>query len=372
MNFFKNLGLEERVQGTTLMIASVATGVMHYVNTTKGVVTPIGVYMNPTLAVLMSVCALIIVFRDRWANCARNVAYFAIAIYLLVIYGTSMHVFHNKHTLLTISNFMPVGLYVMSYLLVPRRSTTYSIIAYSMLLAITLPNFHNLSDEVRYFTTSLMLSHPIFISGAHFAARLKSDHIKMRMEARKLRSQINKDALTQLASRNPVYAEFAQDANMIRTTEGGTDDVTVYMIDLDHFKRVNDTLGHGVGDRVLVEVSRALQSATRPTDLVARWGGEEFVVVARGVGSFDVANEVGHRIQAAINKVHPGGGLPNMSASIGIATRSGYEKLQDLLEYADAKAYAAKRAGRNQQVHWDQKEVIPTQGNRIESFDHNI
>ena len=365
MTRIKSIGLEEKVQAVTLLGASAVTWIMHYVNTVKGVITPVGVYMNPVIALLLMVCALTIAFSERWASYARNIAYYSVSMFVLVIYALSMHVYHNKYIVLSMGNFMPVGLYFMAYLLVPEKATRVCLSSFLAVLAITLPEFRHLSEDIQYFTISLMLSQPIFISGAHFAAKLKSEHVKMRVAERELRSQINKDVLTQLANRNPVYAEFAQDANTIRTSRGAPDDVTVYMLDIDHFKRINDTLGHSVGDRMLMEVAHALQSSTRPSDLVARWGGEEFVVIARNVGTYEVAEELGQRMQAAINKIHPGGGLPCLSVSMGIATRSGYEKLADLLEYADKKAYEAKRAGRNRQIHWCSSEELIKSGGGV-------
>ncbi len=127
--------------------------------------------------------------------------------------------------------------------------------------------------------------------------------------------------------------------------------LALLMVDIDHFKNVNDTHGHAVGDEVIRVVANRLQQHVRSFDTVARWGGEEFVV-AMPDASLDVATTVAERLRRKI-AVAParmdseGLELP-ITISIGIAVvAAGNDGAADLLQRADAALYAAKRAGRN-------------------------
>jgi diguanylate cyclase (GGDEF)-like protein len=124
--------------------------------------------------------------------------------------------------------------------------------------------------------------------------------------------------------------------------------VALAMLDLDHFKRVNDSHGHGVGDAVLVELARLLQDGLRSEDLIIRMGGEEFLVVLPEAGT-ERALEACERLRqrtAAHGWDHLAKGL-RLTLSIGVASAVTPCELQALIERADAALYVAKRGGRN-------------------------
>ncbi len=122
---------------------------------------------------------------------------------------------------------------------------------------------------------------------------------------------------------------------------------SVMMIDLDHFKRVNDTHGHEIGDRVLVHVSRTLANHLRSEDVFARWGGEEFVVLMPNCAP-NQAREAAQRLRAAL-ALHPSD--PRVTLSIGTASSDGeHSTLTELQRRADAALYQAKRQGRDRAV----------------------
>lgn len=120
--------------------------------------------------------------------------------------------------------------------------------------------------------------------------------------------------------------------------------LVVLMIDIDHFKRVNDSYGHPVGDLVLSRVARAIRQALRPDDLAFRYGGEEFLVLLSGV-DLEGSGEIGERIRAAV--AADAGDGPPVTASVGIATRHSLEPFDVLLKRADAALYRAKANGRD-------------------------
>nr|WP_240490634.1 GGDEF domain-containing protein [Amycolatopsis vancoresmycina] len=136
---------------------------------------------------------------------------------------------------------------------------------------------------------------------------------------------------------------------------GAAGDFAVLMIDLDHFKRINDTYGHLTGDDVLAAVAVAISGAVRQGDTVGRFGGEEFVVLLPGIGHADVL-AIAERVRVAVGELNvvisTGSGtvrVSGLSVSIGVARHpDAGPTLDDVLRTADAALYRAKEAGRNQ------------------------
>src|SRR4029077_11360224 len=121
------------------------------------------------------------------------------------------------------------------------------------------------------------------------------------------------------------------------------------MVDVDFFKKVNDQYGHASGDDVLRRVAAALSAGVRATDLAARFGGEEFIVLLAECDLSAVA-VIGERLRAAIaaESIETPTGAISVTASIGIATAVGASvDVERLIARADAALYAAKRTGRN-------------------------
>jgi diguanylate cyclase (GGDEF)-like protein len=146
--------------------------------------------------------------------------------------------------------------------------------------------------------------------------------------------------LTGLANRSGVRGRFEAAS---QRHPGGT--VALLFIDLDGFKRVNDTHGHEAGDRLLVEVARRLEGCVRERDVVGRWAGDEFVVLLTDEQAAREADALAGRIDVALRQPFAAaGGLP-ISASIGVDTTvAGTEELSGLVTRADRRMYAAKSA----------------------------
>jgi diguanylate cyclase (GGDEF)-like protein/PAS domain S-box-containing protein len=124
--------------------------------------------------------------------------------------------------------------------------------------------------------------------------------------------------------------------------------MSLLMLDIDHFKSINDTFGHQAGDNVLIEVASRVRRSLRGNDVVARWGGEEFVVLLRDCALHD-ARRLAEEIRSTIAEV-PFGTLGSLTVSIGAAEIRASETLASWLGRADQALYRAKRAGRNEVV----------------------
>jgi diguanylate cyclase (GGDEF)-like protein len=150
------------------------------------------------------------------------------------------------------------------------------------------------------------------------------------------------DRLTGLYNRRKL--DEVLDEELIRCRRYAQE-FAVIIMDIDHFKLVNDSYGHHVGDTVLQAMAQILRERTRDADALARMGGEEFVIVCRH-SKIDAAVETAERVRAAI-AAHDFPGVGTVTASFGVAACCEGDTTENLLERADAALYRAKGAGRN-------------------------
>lgn len=162
------------------------------------------------------------------------------------------------------------------------------------------------------------------------------------------------DALTGLPNRSLLEDRLA---HAIAVAERHGDGVALLFIDIDRFKVINDTLGHKVGDDLLRVVAQRLCNAVRTMDTVARWGGDEFVIVVEGAGAPGAASGICDKVLEAINlPVAIGTNLLRVSGSIGISLFPGDgAEVMTLMQNADLALYEAKGAGRNAYRFHDQQ-----------------
>lgn len=152
------------------------------------------------------------------------------------------------------------------------------------------------------------------------------------------------DGLTGLANRNK-FDDLLKRA-LARAERSGRSPGVLY-IDIDHFKQINDTHGHAVGDAVLCEFARRLEQTLRETDLAARLGGDEFAVLVEDVASPEMLENIARKILAALQTAFVADNVSfTVGASIGIGVARPHSDAKSLLESADDALYAAKAAGR--------------------------
>jgi len=167
----------------------------------------------------------------------------------------------------------------------------------------------------------------------------RTSHLEQALVA--LEQLASTDSLTKIDNRRKIKALLRDE---FRRTERTKREFAIFMLDIDHFKMINDMHGHAKGDEILIAVAQAIQQALRDIDRVGRYGGEEFVIILPETDVLAAA-DVATRVNIAINAININGIF--VTASIGIATNKFAATVEAMLELADQAMYAAKDEGRN-------------------------
>lgn len=178
------------------------------------------------------------------------------------------------------------------------------------------------------------------------AVGLADRALTSRLDRDEVRALADHDALTDIFNRR-AWSEHANAALAASTSRP----MALLFLDLDHFKTLNDRLGHHAGDHALVTVAHALKAELRPRDLLGRYGGEEFVVLLDATTA-EHAVDVGNRLRRRVHRLEipAASDTAFLTLSVGIAMRQAVDSLQALVERADQAMYRAKSSGRNQVV----------------------
>ncbi|MDW8425817.1 MAG: GGDEF domain-containing protein, partial [Meiothermus sp.] len=187
-----------------------------------------------------------------------------------------------------------------------------------------------LNTVVQFYLASLA-----FLFTQAIYARYRKQYVDMHQIA-------HTDPLTRVANRRLMQDLLEKSCEVARTEKTG---FALLLIDLDHFKRINDLYGHSVGDQVLREVASLLQGVLRQEQSLARWGGEEFMVLAPRT-NLHQAQELANRIAASLASTRLVGQF-EVSASIGLATYREGDSSDTVVHRADAALYRSKASGRN-------------------------
>lgn len=160
-----------------------------------------------------------------------------------------------------------------------------------------------------------------------------------------LKDELRKDSLTQIANRR--HFEFSLKNRIAEYTQFNQR-FGILMFDIDHFKNVNDTYGHGVGDEILKLVAKTLVANIKRYDIVSRWGGEEFIglfVVREAKDLLTIAERLRHNVERSSFN-HEGTQI-NVTISIGGAMINSQHNAKSIIDYADRALYQSKQSGRN-------------------------
>lgn len=229
-----------------------------------------------------------------------------------------------------------VMMFLISFIILPAvHAALYSAVLFVVFVALLLMKGGD--------TTELIDMGVIFMLIAYlsiFGQRISAE----RAEAKVMQDLASTDTLTGLANRRAMYVKIEQ-AFTHATNKGHS---ALLLLDIDHFKNINDSHGHMVGDQVLQQFASVLQRSARSQDSVSRWGGEEFLVLLANVDESG-AVECAHRFLQEIRKAKMCEGL-QVTASCGVAHARNVNSTEEWLVQADERMYIAKNAGRDQ-VH---------------------
>jgi diguanylate cyclase (GGDEF)-like protein len=213
------------------------------------------------------------------------------------------------------------------------------------LLEVKEDDFWALTNASHAFAVNLLIK---------LAARLRANNRAVSHNVQKRRMYERAamfDGLTGIHNRRWLDETLHRLVKRQRGRRGG--DLSISLIDVDHFKTFNDRHGHAAGDHVLTVVASTLAANLRPTDLVARFGGEEFVILFPDTG-VEMAAIAAERVRLAVAAqelaMPDGAALPRVTISIGVAALAAGMTVPELLKAADAAMYRAKQAGRNRMV----------------------
>ncbi|ULG70426.1 transporter substrate-binding domain-containing diguanylate cyclase [Marinobacterium sediminicola] len=186
---------------------------------------------------------------------------------------------------------------------------------------------------------------------AHLNARihesrneLMTAHEELKIKNRMLEQLSTTDRLTRL--KNRLYLERAFEQQLLQAEQDSTYTFSLLLVDIDHFKRINDGFGHDQGDAVLTDFAAVLKGTSREQDVIARWGGEEFMLICPNT-DLRAATELAERLLKAL-RGHHFAEVGHCTASIGVATWTSGDSYKSLCRRADQALYHAKHSGRDQ------------------------
>ncbi|MDE2146525.1 MAG: diguanylate cyclase [Burkholderiales bacterium] len=207
-------------------------------------------------------------------------------------------------------------------------------------------------DDTRTVQSAVSQSQQRLQADQARAGELEARVRELEAELRRLSDEVSTDALTQVANRRGLdqafEAESARQQRRLQADGDAAPPLAVGLIDIDNFKRLNDTLGHAAGDVALKSLAAAVRERLRPADHLARFGGEEFVVLLPAT-ALDEARQVLTRLQRSLSEalfLHEGREV-FVTFSAGVSAWRSGEPLQTTLERADEALYEAKRTGKN-------------------------
>lgn len=192
----------------------------------------------------------------------------------------------------------------------------------------------------------------VFLSGlimrkmvSPLVVKLEKQRIELAKQNVILHKQATTDALTQLYNRQH-FNEYLE--HEILRTKRYNNELSLIMIDIDHFKQINDTLGHLAGDTVLIEFSKLIKESIRESDILARWGGEEFVILIPQIDKDATLHFATKLCQTVVQ--HTFRINKRLTCSIGVTGYIPPETTNDFINRADKGLYLAKEKGRNQAI----------------------
>ncbi|MFZ5550551.1 MAG: diguanylate cyclase [Pseudomonadota bacterium] len=339
-----------RVMLPLFATGTVAVAVLWWLELSSGRISDINRFAYPMLLALFAGSLVVLWRRPQHVGRVRWVGFLSVSLSQLGDLANTLlqsGPLIGNYSAVTLFNWLPL-IYALAFFLLEGRAAVWSACVLLMLVAagfawrVASPEGH--ADDVTLLV-NVLASHVVFIVCLTGWLRMKRLLSRQHGLAEELRVLAATDPLTGLANRRQALGELAR----LVAPPAQMPPPVALLCDIDHFKRVNDQLGHEVGDRVLVDVAEALRRATRTSDVVARWGGEEFLVVLTGTPPAE-AMELAERLRQRVAQAGSAGAaapLGGVTMSVGLAALHAGESAAEWLRRTDAALYRAKHAGRD-------------------------
>ncbi|MFM2486070.1 GGDEF domain-containing protein [Celerinatantimonas yamalensis] len=251
--------------------------------------------------------------------------------------------------------------YAMAYLFLELRKAIWVM---TVMFVITLVGHywamsqHATLQQTYSVLLELGVSHVVYIVLLGTVVTIRVDKAKAQARADILEHEALTDPLTGILNRRGMQKKFENYAFHQQNS-----DYSLLIIDVDHFKRLNDNYGHLVGDQALVSLVELLIMQIRSDDILSRWGGEEFVILTFGYRRSQVL-EFAERLRQSIAQMKIAGGH-TITASIGVSHSYEADSRREMLHLADMNLYKAKQYGRNRVVDCVIAQQLTTEGNSV-------
>ena len=297
--------------------------------------------------IVLPVCFILSAFAKK-SQIARVVVFIYLVFYLLFLAVITFLQAANTGTIYTIAStlqWVPV-LYIVSFLFLPIRQAIYSAVGiYSLMLLLLVlahADWFALSNSVlQALLLNAAISQSVCIFCLFGVVKLKMRKDASDLHAEKMERAANIDGLLGIGNRRMLQHKLN---NMVNSYVP----FSLLLIDIDHFKAINDTHGHLIGDDILREITKSIETSLRPDDTVGRWGGEEFLVIAKGA-ELNNAEMLAQRVRTAIER-HEFTTVGRVTVSIGVAQFHADTSISHTFSVADKALYEAKNSGRNKVV----------------------
>jgi diguanylate cyclase (GGDEF)-like protein len=339
--------LKLRLLKLLLICGSGAIALLWFAEASTARISPIDRVAYPLMITIFLASGSVIFLQPHALEYIERLTFATFAIYIVVHAQPPTLATMDSYEFGSLVQWFPLVYTAAFFFLTTRQAILVSILVY---LSIVMPYSADLILHGPALWTSdrglLMLNvfcaHPVYIVTLSGIATLKTHVMQAGAHAAILREAANMDYLTGVANRRAA-THLLRDA--LDRAHAADTVVSVILIDIDHFKLINDTYGHDIGDKVLIQLPIILHEHLRATDTLGRWGGEEFVVVTNETDAIAAA-QMAERLRAQIASYEfAQAGL--CTASFGVATSRRGDTPDSLMKRADQALYLAKQGGRN-------------------------
>jgi diguanylate cyclase (GGDEF)-like protein len=317
-----------------------------------GQLTVVDRYADP---IMLTVFIASLIALQWWPKTWRwlvNINFITLALYLVIYTQVMIGSPSGSYSFYDVGTFpqwFPL-IYVTGFLFLRRKTAInfsvaiYASIGIPVLLNLVF-NYVNFSQKLHYpIILHMLTAHPIYIALLLGVSTLQEAFVRSTVYAEAMTVAAQIDYLTQLPNRRSLTETLETQLTQFQS-DPRRRPFAVILLDIDRFKQINDTFGHDMGDRVLIAIADILQSHLRQQDMIGRWGGEEFLMIAQDATAIDAA-QTADRLRALIcEQVTCEDTI--VSASFGISLVTSIDTLESLVRRADQALYAAKEKGRN-------------------------